>query len=319
MPTPESVVIFDANVLPIASNLESALWVSILRLCERAQIRPCIPIVVLHESVNIRREKYADASSKFLAGFKALSRFFEAPSVYIPDASEIAQRWESELRANFEVLDSDGDDSAEALRREATRYPPARLGKGGRDSLIWLTAIRLAREGAHVHLVSRNTADFSSGDAKSSLHPVLAAERNGLAGLVSYHIGLDEFIEAVATRSAPPVFRTELVTDVLADELRDSVLQQLFIEGDLALILPEDQTTASIRVEEIEVLRSYAFEDGGLALLSGDGVASLVDDSSEAALRVPISFQAWIDFDLGTMEPASGEVRSVTCGAPSIA
>ena len=319
MPKPESVVIFDANVLPIASNLESALWLSIVRLCGRAQIKPCIPIVVLHESVNLRREKYAAASAKYLVGFKALSRFFDAPPVYFPDANEIAQRWDSELRAVFEILDSNGDDAIEALRREALRCPPARLGTGARDSLIWLTAVRLARGGAHVHLVSRNTADFSSSDAKSSLHPVLAAEWDGLAGSVSYHVGLDEFIEAVATRSAPPLFNTAVVTDVLADELRDSVLEQLFIKGELAVILPEDQTTASVRVDEIQVLRSYAFEGGGLALLSGEGVAFVVDDSSELALNVPISFQAWVDFDLGTMEPASGEVRNVTCGALSVA
>jgi len=306
----ETVAIFDTNALPIGSDLTSPIWLSIFRLCSKSGIQACLPNIVVHESVNLRRDAYDEASSAFLRAFKRLSRIYEAPPVYIPDPNEVSESWEQELRSSFRILDMHGDDAAEALRREATRYPPARGGRGARDSVIWLTACRLAKEGTHVHLVSRNTKDFAGEDG-SSLHSTLSLELDGISGTLHYHVGVDEFIEHVASPSAKPSLDAGDVLVAIIDELRESALQQLSAREGFAELSVEETASLQVTLESVAVLRAYAIDNDGLALIDAKGRVELKIESGELFADAAVTARAWIEYELKSMKPSAGEIYSL--------
>jgi hypothetical protein len=302
----EVIAIFDTNVLPVSGNLDTPFWLSILRLCEVVNISPSLPEIVVHESVNMRREQYAADRTKYLAAFKRMSRFFELAPAYIPGIEQITTEWDEALRDSFLVLEMHGDDAVEALKREALRRVPAKDGKGARDSAIWLAAMRRARTGSKVILVSKNTADFAEG---TDLHPALVEEAAGVDGEVVYFPGLDEFIEHMATRTDPPIIEASGLDDAIGTDLREFALEELIgEEGDERLIA--DQASATVHIDsDARALRSYAINALGLALIDGAGRLILDPEGGEA---VRFRFRAWLDFDLSSKALISGEVSTLT-------
>lgn len=304
------VVLFDSNVLPVSGSLESPFWLSVERLCQASGITACLPAIVVHECVNIRRNQFAAAAGKFVSAFKGISRYFDAEPVYVPDVDEICRRWEEELRTQFEVLDTHGEDAIEALRREALRYTPASKGTGARDSAIWLTALRLATSGSKVTLVSMNTNDFALGKP-SQLHPVLAAEAADLAGSVVYYASMDDFIDRIASPSDAPNLDTPQLVITVGLELRDATFAASAEDERFGELSAEQLGAADLIILEVRSLRAYAIGTDGLALVDGRGRFAWSDREAAGLDELGFHFRAWLDFDLQSKIPVSGEIYSL--------
>lgn len=70
--------------------------------------------------------------------------------------------FEAKLRDAFNVLPTEPEDALEALEREADRRPPCKAnGEGGRDTTIYLTALRAARRDNDLESVQAKIAGKS--------------------------------------------------------------------------------------------------------------------------------------------------------------
>ena len=247
----------------------------------------------------MRREHYQEAAKEFLEANNKIARYFDLPGVYVPDVNEVVARWESDLRADFRVLPPDAEDALESLNREATRTPPARGGRGARDSLIWLTCRRLAADGNDVLFVSRNTKDFADPGGKS-LHPALSAEL-AAGDTVNYLVGLDGLFDLLANKvEGPDVSDAEPLMKLLGFELWD-IAVDLFEAPAGGAAGPPD---VSLELSDLKNLRAYAVDDKGLALVSGCACAETVKDDPSIAIR----FMAWVEFDIDEKIPLQAEL-----------
>lgn len=301
-------VVFDTNVLPLAGGLSGPLWLSIRKLCDTLGVDIVIPEIVVHESVNLRREQYAQASAKFLESFRAVERFFDAQPVYVPDVDEVGSNWEKELRRAFRVVATHGDDAAQALEREARRTRPARDGRGARDSAIWLTVLRQAATYDRVTLVSRNTSDFGVGK-DGTLHPDLVDETQSVSGAVIYVPGIDPFVESLATAVAEPELSLSDVTDVLRFDLRDKVHAEAIGDTRYDRVQAEELEVDGVVVGEVRALRSYLIAGSGLALARGTGAIAI--GNPRDGRQIPFEFGSWIEFDIGSGAATSGELHTL--------
>lgn len=302
----EDLAVLDTNVFGTGANLGSPLWVSLKRLCSEHGILLCIPDVVLRESVNLRRDQYHEARKDFLDANNRISKFYDLPGVYVPDPDEVAADWQNDLTSMFRILQGAPDDALEALEREASRTPPARGGRGARDSLIWLTVLRSATPGVTVHFVSRNTRDFgtNNGDA---LHSDLAEETRDVAGEVQYHSSLDSLFDALAVRvDGPDLSDPEEFTPLVAFELWDYAAEYF---ADCAG-QREGFFTSSLQLSNLRSLRAYRVDERGLALVSGQCIITEWDDAGQDR-SVEIKFMAWVQFDLDTKAATGAEVETV--------
>jgi hypothetical protein len=298
--------VFDANVLPVSRGLSSIVWLSIRKLCVVRSLRMVIPDLVVHESVNLRRERYKEASSRLLEAIRDISRFYDAESIYVPDVDQICQEWEDELRGEFEVVGLHSDDAAEALVREARRRRPARGGKGSRDSAIWMTVLRLADEYSRVFFVSRNTKDFASEDG-TALHASLQDEAATTSGTILYFPGVDPFISAIADNAEPPELQAQQVVDSLRFDIRDSVLKVL-TDAD-SKITTGELDGETVIVFDVKTLRSYRIDDDVLTLVELSASIMIGDPRDGYPTRITVI--AWIQYSLTSSTIAGGEVVEV--------
>lgn len=304
MTTVEVLAVLDTNVFGVGAGLGSPLWVSLRRLCAERGVVLCIPQLVLDETVNLRREGFHDARNEFIEANNRISKFYDLPAVYVPDPDEVATEWANDVSASFRVLPAVAEDALEALRREASRTPPARGGKGARDCLIWLTCRRHAESGAVVHFVSRNTRDFAERGGQS-LHGALAEEVDGIAGQLIYHSSLDRLFDALAVRvEGPDLSDPDTLTPFVAFELWDYATS-CFSEEEGA---GGEFETSILRIPELRTLRAYQVEGRGLALV--DGNCSVVAQSGGRERSVQMKFMAWVQFDLETKAPTAAEVET---------
>ncbi|MGN6577010.1 MAG: PIN domain-containing protein [Nocardioides sp.] len=307
---PDRVAVLDTNVFGVGADLASPLWVSLRRLCLEAGITLCLPELVFEEAINLRREQYQAAAKDFLDANKKIARFFDLPGVYIPDADEVVAQWEADLRSCFRSIPAVAEDALEALSREASRTPPAKGGRGGRDALIWLTCRRLADDGGEVIFVSRNTGDFADTDGES-LQPALAAELIEITGQLTYMPSLDHLFDLLATKiEGPDVSNVEPYKTFFGFDLWD-------FAADLPVISSRegDPGSLSIELSDLRSLRAYSIDNRGLALV--DGYASVGDGSGESHWNVQLRFMAWVEFDTATGAPISAELERVTHQPPS--
>lgn len=304
----DAVAVLDTNVFGTNADLTTPLWVSFLRLSSESGIEVCVPDLVLTEAINLRREKYREAEREYLEANRKISRFVEVAPVYVPGVEDVLTEWEADLRANFRVLEHAADDALEALKREALRTPPASAGRGARDSLIWLTARRLAGEGRTVYLISRNTKDFC-GNGGKQLTPVLQAELSDVAGSLTFLESLDAFFELIATKVPAPILEDVAPVQNLLDfDLWDFALD----EFDLKNLNGEEAIDLTIRMEGLRSLRAYDVDGRGMALI--DGRAAIFDAEGSQTIAPALKFMAWIEFDLESGKATAAELEKVTAG-----
>jgi hypothetical protein len=302
-------VLFDTNTLPRRGGLDAPLWSSIRKLCEAVGVAMLISDIVLQESLNLRRDNYQSASAGFLKYFREVERFFSPQPLYLPSADEICRDWEDELRDVFEILPVHGEDAAEALDREARRIRPAREGRGGRDSAIWLTVLRHVPSYDVFHFVSRNTKDFSSGDDSKVLHPDLEAEVSDIDGELRYHVGVDPFLEGLGTPTDAPLLDVADLAERLGFQLIDAVLEVASRRGDD--LVAEQLLPEGITITDADALRSYAVGGvGTLALFQLVGHVAV--GHAPDGVKINFSCPAWVTVDDGeghVMRAEPGQVE----------
>lgn len=175
------VLVLDTCVLPRSGEVrDNPLMSALLKVADLKGMRVVITDVVLEESVYQRLHAAEVASTALRGALAKASKVFrdEELGFYIPDPSNAANGWRTELAQTFEVWSTSGDDAREALFREAGRLPPARAtsdgsATGSRDASIWLSVVRIAgsQDVGEVVFVSSNTRDFanSSGEFRADL------------------------------------------------------------------------------------------------------------------------------------------------------
>lgn len=291
LPVTRRIVIFDTNVVPRPTTIGGPFWDSVLRLCALTEHTAALPDIVVHEAKNLYREQLAEAADRLATAHRKFAALSEVAPQYIPSPDAMADEWEAQLREVFEVLDSDGADAAEALRREALRLRPAREGKGARDSIIWLTALRLAKTGDTVRLVSRNTHDF--GGEGEHLHGDLLTELQEAEAHVEYHPSLDAFISDIAEHVSSPSVQLDSAPGLLLE----AALSALPSEVELSA---EDLGDELTEFERTKVSRSYKVDDTGLVLI--DGELRLSDGATQHRFET----RAWVTYSI-----ADGDVMSI--------
>lgn len=213
-------LVFDTNALPVEGNLESGFWTALFRLCAMKGIQPAISEVTLHEAVNMRREAANKQLNPLLAAHTKLSRMTRMEPIYAPTGDDIAKEYEDRLNKAFEVLPLDGEHAREAFRREARRLVPARLGKGGRDSAIWLTVAELAKAGHEVYFVTNNKKDFGEG----ALFVELLMEIEDAVHPIEYLASPNDLVDRIATKIALAAPSPERVANAFDESIRSSVV-----------------------------------------------------------------------------------------------
>lgn len=307
-------LVLDTAALPVWRGLDGPLWLSVRKLCELSGTEMIIPELVVQESVNKRAENYAQVATRFVDAFSELEKFFDIDPIYVPDEAEIRETWEAELRETFTVVPVHGDDAVEALRREAVRVRPARLGKGGRDSAVWLTVLRLASTRNDVAFVSNNILDF--GVRKSTeLHPDLLSEAHSASGEIHYFTSIHALIDSLASKIDPPEVSAELLGPVLGYELRQTVLARAAEDDRYPEISATELISESLAVSRVNVKSAYTIAERNLVLIIGQGQLPVGDPGDGHTLD--FTFGAWLDFDPADGTIVAGEVQSLSLADPT--
>ncbi|WP_432485700.1 PIN domain-containing protein [Kineococcus esterisolvens] len=300
-------IYLDTNVLPRKGPLRSAALDALLRIAQQRRQVVAIPEIVVHESVNARYESVLNEVEKLRKAVSEASSFFDVDPVYLPEPEEVATNWEETLRHTFEVIPDAPDHALEALRREARRVRPASKGKGARDSLIWLTVLRHAKDskGTH-HFVSSNTNDFQG--LKDLLHDDLATEARQQGVDLEYSSTTETLLARLADQANYTISRD----DALNEEHRGQVFFELFSGPWVDNLLEAHGGSASgantlIKLKSVKTHRSYQVEETLLA--SGTTVWTVSLEGFEDQLEVAISVDAWFVFEAGALEKV--ELRSV--------
>lgn len=285
-------VLLDTNLLPSSGNLESAFWRSVRQLCHVKGHRLALVDVVLNEDVN-RKVELAQGWSKALSeAQKGLSSYISF-STYIPSPEAVGNAWRDTLAAAFEILPVHGDDAIEALRREALRLRPAQAGKGARDSAIWLTAVRLVREGCSVVLLTNNTEDFGRG----GLYKDLSRDLEGLPGSLEYLVNMQHFVDSVAEK-VKPWHLDEDHFATLYDSIARDHLTSYFDVIDHDSVTDEDLESGLIAFSQIRIVSAFLVEGRGFARLTGRFTFA----RPEGPEFVSAQFDTWAEFEASTNE-----------------
>ncbi|WP_445043691.1 PIN domain-containing protein [Streptomyces sp. SAS_272] len=239
------MIVIDSNQL-IQAQPGSPVWLLLKAVGEQTGHSLAISDVSLWEATNKARELIAadsQAASKALQKLNGRLRSYEVradvPTVAEVDISNsridaVIRRYEFRLREAFQVLTTPPDAAVEALRREALKLPPCKPnGEGGRDTSIWLTALRAATNeqadtGTALPLifVSRDKGFTDPADVER-LHPALRDD-------------LPDGLDVVFCRSLPAAFAevsdpaepSSLVIDTSSREVSDRIITAV-VEGAL--------------------------------------------------------------------------------------
>ncbi|MEU9631574.1 PIN domain-containing protein [Streptomyces luteogriseus] len=126
--------------------------------------------IVLREAARQHREGLAQAQKALESAQRELNKYVRPASRIVSTTwsgqpSELeTDFFEAALRQAFIILPTDPEDALEALEREADRRPPCKAnGEGGRDTTIYLTALRTARNDSDPESVQAKIASQSGG------------------------------------------------------------------------------------------------------------------------------------------------------------
>lgn len=192
-------IILDTTEMPRKGPLRTILISTILQIGRIKGFAVLLPQPVLDESVSARTREAGETFEKLTTILASASRYYDLESFYIPSGQEVGEIWKTELVDAFDIISMHPDDASEALRREAHRIPPARDGRGARDTAIWLSALRYHREHSGLtYFVSKNYKDFGTQDG--DLQAPLQAEL-GNDSEFKYVRGCDELLALISRKS----------------------------------------------------------------------------------------------------------------------
>jgi PIN domain len=194
-------VYVDTNALPTKGGIGGGLFGVLAATARAMNIQIMVPRLVLSEYRNLRAGDIRSSLEIYTKGFESLQAVLELDSIYLPSVEEAIHHLIADLLARVTPIETFPDDAIEALRREAERIPPARDGKGARDSAIWLTICRhhLAAEGCSA-FITKNKSDFSARSDPKALHPKLAED----LGAPLHDFTISPIATAFLTSGHPP-------------------------------------------------------------------------------------------------------------------
>lgn len=294
-------LVLDTNSLPIEGNLDSGFWTAVFRLCSMKAITPAISEVTLHEAVNLRRDTANGVLEAFVAAHTRLSRMTTVAPVYTPTGDDIAAAHSARLSSVLAILPLDGDHAREAFRREALRVVPARLGRGGRDSAIWLTVAKLANDGHEVHFVTKNRKDFGAG----GLFVELLDEIRGASHPVQYYASTNDFIDTIATKVAAPVIKADNVSNAFGLSIRSRLIS-LLETVESAEHTVDRAWNADISANNIRLGQAYEIDGQGLVHVKADVVLA---DPGHQVQWVRGKIEGWLSFEPGTFAGRPSEIE----------
>jgi hypothetical protein len=201
-------IYLDAEVLYGLSPTSLAL--SSLGVIARAhRLEIAIPEVALKEATAKRQEQIETKGTAIRTAIEKARGFFDGPHFREPDAKKLAHAWRTELLKDVRMIPMTSDHAVAALDREINRVPPARDGRGARDTAIWL-AIRddHSSKSEAGYFVSGNRHDF--GDADGQLKRELRVELSG--GSFTYVQEISELLPLLAEEGGKPFTVQELET-----------------------------------------------------------------------------------------------------------
>jgi hypothetical protein len=309
LPLPK--IALDTCVLPRQGKLRNVVMSAVLRISKQLSIEVFLPEVVLEESVNSRLEAASAVAERLGEAINQASKLLEIDPIYIPSAAEAAELWRQGLIANFAILPLDSADAREALFREVHRVPPAREGRGARDSAIWLTVRRKqVSDPDPMFFVSTNTDDF--GDKQShGLHPALESEIAEGYGPIEYFRSLDALLDRLATKIQ--IVIDNATVQLMAEDLLSGLISLGMLDD---LRAAEDLAGGAVDVQNVRVLRSCSVQ--GVVLANCDIIALVTlrqsdkdEASAEHAERLLIRCRCWLELDEATSRPNALEVLEV--------
>lgn len=276
-----SIIVLDTNILTRSPFLDSGEWTQLHDHTTDWGLSFTVPEVVFMETVNVvRREWKPELTRLEQISTSSWGRRLDTELQAVVDAAvERSEGYESSLRSRMEELGiaitplPTTIDHLDIARRASERRAPygsAGSGKdeylkdGYRDTLIWLTVLKVAENhpNCDVWFVSDNYSDFGGKREKkdtrdtsdyplawhSELIPELASK--GLIDRVFYARGLGRLEEHLLAKFAPlsDAEREELWEALDRSELDRHLIQTLFTTSvePRAAALPLDTSSATI-------------------------------------------------------------------------
>ncbi|MFG2440783.1 PIN domain-containing protein [Streptomyces sp. NPDC048508] len=305
--------------------------------------------IVLREMVRQRREGLTQARKALQAAQREVNKYVRPASRIVstawwdrPTELEI-DFFESELRQAFTVLHTDPEDALEALEREADRRSPCRAnGEGGRDTAIYLTALRAARKKDDTESVQARIADKATGGGRP-LPVIFVTEDKGFSDPKNRTTFSPELREEIA--DAPLTLRLDVVSalaeigypsqwvdaksiterDDFRDKLRETVTRET-----LGMLSPTPHAAfpEHVRVRPPRLRRlgkAQQCKGGGLTLsmLTGTWSSGFVtrnrpDGLSPASIKSDYRLRITADITALVVQNESGEVIEADFSSTSV-
>ena len=283
-------MILDTNIVHTPSILDSLAYRTSQSICDALGVEMGIVSVTFDESVNMQVSKARDAINQLEKASRFLGEIVDM-NIYIPEVDQIHETWSSTLKDHFRVYAVDGSDAIEALRREALRLAPAKQnGQGSRDCAIWLTVLRIAREGRRVYLVTNNSRDFGQAPELSA---ELAAEASEETLEIVYVRSLQHFLEFVSDGSVDTSkINFEDPPRILSQSLKVHLVDVFQGNG---VVTYDELIDSSIDFSEIELTSAYKVGTFTVASVSFD--FSTQPQDGEISTHINGKAQAFLKFD----------------------
>lgn len=134
----------------------------------------------------------------------------------LPDAEKSEHRVREELEASFAIIPAPEGAYKEGMLRETRRQEPAKTrgekpGSGGRDVVVWLTALSYCQKTQEkVFFISANKHDFGDNELKPALASEMQDALRSCAGSFHYYAGIESFLGEVEEIEAYTVSAAQL-------------------------------------------------------------------------------------------------------------
>ncbi|WP_409466601.1 PIN domain-containing protein [Amycolatopsis sp. GA6-003] len=301
-------IFLDTCVLPRRGRVRTPIIDALLRVAAKRNIRVCLPLMTLEESVSARGRESREAFNELLSAFNSAAKFFPLDPIYIPDAEEVETAWRQELESEFEIVELHSEDAHESLLRESRRRKPAKEGRGSRDTAIWLTVVREhLRFDDVTYFVSSNTADFAAKN-KKDLHEDLRADLGTHADRFHYCTSLDELISNLAERIDLPAI-DPAVAACVADSCSDAFQSQASRDLPMGLVFDVEIQQDPKRWR---TLRAYKIDSALIALFETEAkLIDLAPETEEPIEEIDYSLRIWVEIDESTGEVNATELDAV--------
>ena len=167
------IIVIDTNVIRPSPLLRSKHWVSLVDHAAAWDLRIAVPEVAVMEAINVVRKAWSTACSEIEALKLKQRDLGDVASNALDDIATRIESYPEDLTKRLgeigvEVIGVPSVSHIDIARRASERRPPYQESEkdGYRDTLIWLTLLKVAEDNSEteVWFVSNNTRDFGPAD-----------------------------------------------------------------------------------------------------------------------------------------------------------